>query len=372
MHIAILADPIADQKAGIHVYTKNLCEALIKNDKKNKYTFISKKSHPFFKKITKNSQHSHYLIPRKKIPGYDSLRKFYLIPKLLKRIKPDIVLETCHIGPFRIPKTIKRGVIIHDLTPIIFPQFHTLRSTIIHKLLLKPVIKHSDFIITPSKNTKHDIQKHYKTKAKISVIHPGIDHLPKEEVPPKLSKPQIKELLKKPKAAPYILYLGTIEPRKNLETLIDAFLELKKKYNKNMPHRLILAGEVGWKSKKILQKAQNPHIQGTGYIDDKTKTNLYKNADLFIYPSIYEGFGIPPLEAMTHQIPVITSTGGSLKEIFDECALQFDPKDKKQLKSHIISLLSDNDIRRNLIKKSNKFVEGFTWERAARELMEIF
>jgi len=147
MHICILADVIDNQNAGIHHYTKNLIENLLKLDRKNRYSFIHQKENIFFKN-TEN-----YIIPSKKGFGNETYRKFFKIPKLIKKLKPDMVLEPCHIGPFNIPKNIKRVTIIHDLTPIIFPNFHIKKSTIIHKLLLGKIIKNADMIITPSENT---------------------------------------------------------------------------------------------------------------------------------------------------------------------------------------------------------------------------
>jgi glycosyltransferase involved in cell wall biosynthesis len=352
MHIAIISDPVDTQTAGIHFYTKHLIEALLKIDKKNKYTFIHPQKNIFFKKT------NHFVVPRKKgIPGYESYRKFVKIPNLLEKLKPDVVVETSHIGPFRVPKNSKRATIIHDLTPIIFPHFHIKRSTIIHSLALPNLLKTSDLIITPSQNTKNDILRLYKTKNNIEVILEGIDKPAKNP-----TRPHIKQ--------PYILYVGTIEPRKNLELLIDAFLELKKEHK--IPHQLVIAGGLGWKTEKIMQKAaQNKrNIIITDYIPEKEKASLYKHADIFVYPSLYEGFGLPPLEAMSYGIPVICSTGGSLKEIFSNHALMFEPQNKKALKSHILKLSKDQTLRIKLIKNGLEYSKKFTWELTAKKVIK--
>jgi glycosyltransferase involved in cell wall biosynthesis len=352
MHILILADSVDNQNAGIHVYTKNLIKALLKTDKKNEYSFIHCKENTFFKN-TKN-----YIIPQKKGFGMESYRKFFKIPKLIKTIKPDVVFEPCHIGPFRLPNSIKKVVTIHDLTPIIFPKFHIKRSTIIHKLLLKKSLKNADLIITPSKNTKKDLIKKYNLKNKIKTIPLGIEN-----------KSTNKELTgKNLKNAKYILYLGTIEPRKNLTTLIDAFTELKKK--EDIPHKLIISGPIGWKYKEILKKTNNPNIILTGYVSEREKSALYENADIFVYPSIYEGFGLPPLEALSHGTPVICSNGGSLKEIFQNHALIFEPKDKEKLKQHIKTLTHDEKLKKKLIEKGLKYALNFTWEKTAKKTIE--
>ncbi|MFA5947400.1 MAG: glycosyltransferase family 1 protein [Candidatus Gracilibacteria bacterium] len=357
MKIAILADPISNQKAGIHTYTKELFSALLKLDNQNEYYFIHSENNNFF------NDKNHFIIEKSKIliPFRETYRKFVKIPQLLKKLKPDIVIETCHIGPFNTPKNCKKITIIHDLTPILFPNFHIKKSVIIHKLLLKKIVKDADLIITPSTTTKTDIIKKYRiNEEKIKIIHgaPSSETSKNSQFPKNIK-------------APYLLYLGTIEPRKNLQILIESFLELKRE--NNIPHSLVLAGEIGWKSKKILSLAKNnKEIIFTGHINEDKKITLYKNADMFIYPSLYEGFGLPPLEAMSHNIPVICSTGGSLKELFNEYALMFDPQDKKTLKNHILKLIKNKTLKENLIKKAFEYSKSFTWQSSALQLLSEF
>lgn len=344
MHILILADPIDNQSAGVHTYTKNLIEALLKIDKKNTYTFIHERENDFFKWL------NHHIIPHKNRIGYGTYRKFHLIPKLIRKLKPDIVFEPCHIGPFNLPKSIKRVTTIHDLTPLLFPKFHETQSVLIHKLLLPRIIKKSDLIITPSKNTQKDILK-LNPKAKTTVIPLGTKK-PKSQIHPRMPRRGGGEKF------PYILYLGTIEPRKNLELLIEAYNEL------NLKHKLILAGKIGWKAKSILKKAaENPSIILKGQVTEKEKATLYKNAAIFIYPSHYEGFGLPPLEAMQYGTPTIVANNSSLKEYFKNHALLFTTK--SQLKTHIKNLLKNPPP-----KKPPTFVKIFTWENTALQTLK--
>lgn len=363
MHILFLADTIDNQNAGVYFYIKNLIETLFEIEKtldpikKNRYSFIHNKQNSFFNNT------EHYII--KSTPGYgrESLRRFIKIPKLIKKLKPDIVIEPCHIGPFNLPKSIKRVTIIHDLTTVIFPKFHIKKSVIIHRLLLGKVIKNASLLITPSQNTKNDILRLYKTNTKIKVIPEGISSPNLEATEP--TKTGLAKITN-----PYILYLGTIEPRKNLDTLIDTFLDLKNSHN--LPHQLVLAGGIGWKIKPLLDrlKGHQNDIVLTGYVSEKQKASLYKHADIFIYPSLYEGFGLPPLEAMSYGIPVICSTGGSLKEIFSKHALMFDPTDKETLKTHILNLCHSTVEIKQQTQESQKFASTFTWDKTAREFIK--
>ncbi len=351
MHIAFYADPIDNQRAGVHMYTKYLIENLNKLDKKNRYTYIHRKENDFFKGMEE------IILPPPNIIAKETIRKFILQPRLTNKLNPDIIFEPSHIGPFGINKNIKRAVLIHDLTPVLTPQFHVRKSTRTHKLLLPSILGNADLIITPSQHTKNDILKHYNTNALIKVVYPG-----KNPIHPTHKKPEID--------TPYILSLGTIEPRKNLPTLIDAFLELKAK--SNIPHKLVLAGGVGWKAEETLKKTDHPDIILTGYITEEEKTGWLKYADLFVYPSFYEGFGIPPMEAMQHKIPTITSTGGSLKEIYENHSLTFDPLDKEKLLSHIKKLIFNKPYANKLADRAYEYTKQFTWEKTALRTIEAF
>ncbi|MDX9970618.1 MAG: glycosyltransferase family 1 protein [Candidatus Gracilibacteria bacterium] len=349
MHIAIIADAVDNQKAGIHTYTKNLIEGLIHFDKKNKYTFVHTEKNEFFKGQNE-------IIIKTKGWIYEFYRKFVLLPQEINRIKPDIVIEPAHFGPFRIKNPIKTITIIHDLTNYIKPEFHTFKTNLVHKTFLPLVIKKSDFLITPSENTKHDLKKIFGRTKNIFTLAPGI-----KEIKNKDNSPLIK--------GEYMLNIGTLEPRKNIEMLIDAFLELKKE--KKISHRLVLAGKAGWKNKKILKKLKHKDIIWRSFVTEKEKSNLIKFADIFIYPSHYEGFGIPPVEALSLGIPTICSTGGSLKEIFSKITFMHDPKDKNALKKHILTLIKNSTEKENFKKTGPNFAQKFTIKKQTENFLKI-
>ncbi len=348
MHIAIIADAVDNQKAGIHTYTKNLIEGIIRYDKKNKYTFIHARKNEFFK-------NQNEFIIKTKGWIYEFYRKFILIPREINRLKPDIVIEPAHFGPFRIKKPTRTITIIHDLTNIIKPEFHTFKTNLVHRLFLPLAVKESDYLIVPSKNTKKDIQKIFGNK-KLFILAPGIKRIKKNE-----EKPYIK--------GEYILNIGTIEPRKNLETLIDAFLELKKE--KNISEKLVIAGKPGWKNKNLIKKLNHKDILWLKFVDEEKKTNLINNAKIFAYPSHYEGFGIPPMEALSAGIPLICSKGGSLKEIFSKIAFMHDPKDKNTLKKFILQTIENPGIKEKFKKEGPIFSKNFEIKKQFENFQKI-
>ena len=157
MHIAIIADPLDKQKAGIHYLTKHLVYNLLKLDKKNRYSIIR------FKKEADQLKGNKTIVLKNTLPFLynDPVRTFITLPLLLRKLKPDIVIETAHFGPFNLPKKIKRVTIIHDLSPIRFPKFHPFLSQFLQRIFFSGIIKRADLLITNSENTSLDLLKTY-------------------------------------------------------------------------------------------------------------------------------------------------------------------------------------------------------------------
>jgi len=247
----------------------------------------------------------------KGMPGYASLRLFFLVPLVCSWLRVDAVVELAHFGPFNLPPNIKRITVIHDLTPILFPEFHTFNGHFLQKVFLKGILRRADIIIANSEYTKQDVEKYYpSTNGKVHAFHLGVsDKIQPKEDYSVLEKYEIKQ--------PYFLFTGTIEPRKNLIFLLQAFNNFKKKDKLNW--QLIIAGGKGWKSDAFFEYYENHNFKDdiilTGYIPSEDLPVLYTMADVFIYPSIYEGFGLPVVEAMACGTPCILSNTSSLSEI---------------------------------------------------------
>lgn len=355
--ICIIADYIDNQYAGIYTYAKNLIENILKLDIKNEYYFLHSKKNNFFK--NKNE----ILIKSIKIPGYETYRKFHLIPKILEKYNFDIVHDLSHIPPFTFKSKTKykKIITIHDLTSIIFPKFHIKLSPFIHRLTLPYSLNNSDIIITNSNQTKQDIQNIYNiNQKKIYPIYLGIKHWPKIN----LQKINYK----------YLLYVGTIEPRKNIETLLKAFYILKENYK--IKQKLILIGKKGWRYKNII-KTINTHkykddIKFLNFISEEKLYSYYKQADIFIYPSIYEGFGLPVLEAMFFNIPTIISQNSALYEINQNISLFFETKNYIDLANKTYTLLCDNTLKNQIIERQKKHIKKFDFKNTAIQTIKIY
>lgn len=359
MKIVFLADALDTQKAGIHYYCKGLLQALDELKTNHQLYVVRSKAQKKFKNITEIE-----VSVNDKIPFHQRWRQLTTIPKIVNHLAPDVVMELAHFGPFNLKANIKRVTFIHDISPILFPQWHPKASVWAHRLLLKNILKKTDLILSNSNFTKTEIIKKYpftKNKTEVTHLACNFEEQPKTES----SKSKI--------ASPYFLYLGTIEPRKNITTLIKAFEIFKSKY-KTQNINLVLAGAWGWKYKNIestiKQSSFKKNIICKGFVKEADKIELIKNAIAFIYPSLYEGFGLPVIEAMQLTCPVICSDIGSLKEVGQNHAFYFEPKNENDLCKKMIEIIN-NPIsemqKKSLINHSQKF----TWAATAKKTLNI-
>ena len=244
------------------------------------------------------------------------------------------------------------------------------------------MLQEAQVIIAVSENTKYDLIDILKIKAeKIKVIHSGFSPLEanlfnsfdKKDRELFFKKHKLEAFLEKG----FILYLGNIEPRKNLVNLIKAYELWRRKIAKDdLVLPLVLAGAKGWKTRAIFSAWQKSNFKNDifflSYVNDAERELLYSKTKLFIYPSFYEGFGLPPLEAMARSLPVITSNISSLPEVVADSALMIDPNDPLEMSEAITLVLEDENLRQELIKRGLKRVESFSWEKTALEYLKVF
>lgn len=275
---------------------------------------------------------------------------------------------------FVIPPNISGKVIttIHDLTYILYPNT---MDTSNRKRLEKDMhstVKRADYIITISESSRKDIIKYlHVDENKIQVIYPGVDEVYKKV----LNSDEIITVKNKYNIhGKYLLYLGTLEPRKNIETIIRAYNCFKKADKDNI--KLVLAGKKGWLYDNIFKLVKEFDIEDsvifTDYIDDSDKAPLYRGAEMFLFPSLYEGFGMPVIEAMASGTPVITSNSSSLPEVAGEAAIITDPLDYKKISESIELILNNNGLREKMVNEGIKQASKFSWDLSAEKLKNIY
>lgn len=268
-----------------------------------------------------------------------------------------------------VPPRIEGKVIttIHDMTYLRFPETMERRNLKRLKNGIQHSVKRSNRILTDSEFSKREIVELLSVpEHKVSVVLCA----------PSLTSDvaSLADLKQKYKIThPYVLYVGTIEPRKNLSRLVNAFAQLKER--ENLSHQLVLAGGKGWENEDIYQMVDkmfhNGEVLFTGYVTNAEKNALYQNAELFVFPSLYEGFGIPPLEAMTFGCPVVSSNAASLPEVVGDAAELVNPMNTESIAKGMWKVLSNNLYRAELVRKGYKQAKKFNWDDSAKKLVQI-
>lgn len=243
----------------------------------------------------------------------------------------------------------RRVITVHDLTYKRFPELLQKETLENLERQMTREIALADAIICVSESTRNDLLHFYQAdQSRVHAIHSGI------AVPPAATP--IAGLPHR-----YILFVSTIEPRKNLGVLLEAYEELRHEYDGS----LVVAGRIGWKAEEIAPRLKAPGIMHLDYVPPAELATAYRNADVFVFPSIYEGFGFPMLEAMAAGVPVIAARSSSLPEIGGNAALYFEPHDAKELVAQLRRVLHDGELRREMIVLGRDRAAQFRWDTAA-------
>lgn len=307
------------------------------------------------------------------IPWYGWREQLFL-PKILKRERIDLM----HFPHWNIPFLYNRSfvVTIHDLLLIHYPtrSASTLGpisyffKNLAYRIILKHAIKKSQRIFAPSEFTKQDIIKTFAiapNKIVVTPLAPSADSdFPATDVKEDVMK-------KYSISKPYILYVGVAYPHKNLDGLIRAWKIFCDQHGDG--YQLVLAGRKNFFYQQLATKARDVHsIIFTDFVPEKDLPAFYHNASLYIFPSFYEGFGLPPLEAMRHGVPVVSSNATCLPEILKDAALYFDPHNSDEMSATIWRGLTDQNLRAELTQKSVQLIHNLSWERTANTTLEQY
>ena len=263
---------------------------------------------------------------------------------------------------------------IYDLTPVLFPEYHTPGTLALQRAKYRFAQEEADVVIAISEATKRDIVTHLGiAEDRIRVVHAGVAPHFKPVTDPVILRETLSAFDLTP--GEYLLYVGTLEPRKNLRRLIEAYALLLKEAHEPVPE-LVLAGAGGWNYHEILVLIETLSLQKkvrcVGRLPAEVLPALYSGARVFVYPSLYEGFGLPPLEAMACGTPVVTSNTSSLPEVVGEAGVTVSPTDTVVLAEVLTDLLFDSERRQSLREAGLARAAQFSWEHSARELLAIY
>lgn len=282
-------------------------------------------------------------------------------------------IEMQHSLGFILPllSTCPGVVTVFDLGFVLFPQAHKPWRRIYLNTMAKISAQKAKRIIAISQSTRNDLQKVWGIpKEKVTVVYLGVEN----EFYAPSNKAMIARL-RRERGLPekMILTLGTIEPRKNLSTLLAAYAQLKRN---GLPHTLVIAGAPGWGAEEVYAQVEHLGLRGkvlfSGYLPSSELPLWYRAAELFVYPSLYEGFGLPPLEAMAAGSPVIVSRSSSLPEVVGEAGISVDPQDSEDLAAAMAKVLKDGGLQEEMRAKGKEQARKFSWERTAKETVAVY
>ena len=362
MKIGIDIRTAGGEKAGKGYYTFNLVQALLKLDTQNEYHLYTKDKFPGFEHF-KNAKVHH--ITGRSIFWHRNVAKHARHQNLDYFFAPS-----SYIVPTLLPESIKSIFTVHDLVAFLHPSKHNKKAIFLERLYLKKAVKKSHKILAVSTNTKKDLAKKFpQAKEKTTVIYNAASPIFKPKDTATLSDFITRTKLPKH----FFLSVGTIIPRKNYTRLIKAFrLHLRE----NPGHHLIIVGKPGWNHREVENAIKENHLQGhvhlLGYLTEESLANLYNLALAFVFPSLYEGFGIPLLEAMQSNCPVLSSDTSSMPEVVGDSALLFDPHSIHAISDAMQKIATDSTLRDKLIEKGQAQAQNFSWEESAKKLLEQF
>ena len=344
------------EKTGVEHYAKELILELAKIDSQNQYIlYLQTQPEKWFSELPQNFK-------VKVIPFPKFWTQIRLSWEMLWHA-PDVLFVPASTLPLIHPRSVYTE---HDVAWVYYPEIFTWSQRWFHRIFSWVARSRATKIISISQSTKRDLIKHYKVNSqKIAVVPHGytktdsINHQLPEQIKVKLPEK-------------YVLYLSTIQPRKNLSRLIDAFRELKNQHPELL-HKLVVVGKLGWKFEEVYKKIQDNEdiVVFLGHVGDNDRWPIYKGAEIYVNPSLYEGFGMPLLEAFECDTPVVVANNSSFPEVGGDAAIYFDPLNVLDIKDKLYKVLSDSGLQKEMVAKGKQQLAHFSWQRCAKETLEV-
>ena len=369
MIVCLDVSPAVHHRAGSGRYAQELTAALVAIDPENEHVaFYNRPSEARIDPPLDQLPHLTTTLPNKFWRMSVLLAHFARLPQ--DRLFPSVDLfhATDHLLPWL--SCVKSVFTLHDLTFCLHSQMHSSWNRWFLTLMVPRFLRAANAVIADSECTKGDATRLYGIdEAKIKVIYPGV----KARFHPADSETIEAARARYSLPERFILFVGTIEPRKNLNTLLEAYQALR---SRGSNFNLVIVGKTGWLYESLFRRLRELGVEGEvafpGFIPDVDLPALYSAADLFVFPSLYEGFGLPPLEAMACGTPVIVSDTSSLPEVVGDAGLLVDPYDVKGLAIAIERVLTDAQLQTEMRTKGLERAKQFTWEKAARETLAVY
>jgi glycosyltransferase involved in cell wall biosynthesis len=361
VRIAIDASPAAKEpRTGTELYTLHLISALAGVDSANEYTLWLNEGVPA----------EFGDLPANFVPRLAPQRRLWAQTRLawaLRQQRPDVFFAPANVIPFLHPAVCVTTV--HDVGFHYFPESYPFLARWYLEITTRFALRRATKVIAVSNATKEDLVRLYGSEpSRIEVIHSGVPVMDRRLPSSNHVRSTLDQL---GITTPYLLFLGRLETKKNVVRIVQGFFRLKER---GFPHELVLGGTPGVGFERLAELVNSsPHgidVHLTGYVGEE-KADLYAGADAFVFPSLYEGFGFPVLEAAAYGVPVITSSTSALAEVAGNAAVLVDPLDVDEIAGAIARVVDDEKLRAELVKLGHDRLQQFDWEDTAERVLRV-
>jgi glycosyltransferase involved in cell wall biosynthesis len=370
VRVGIFTYGMNDQLTGIGRYTVELTRAMKGLDPELEITLITPYPDsplPWYREFPT------YPVPQlRRVPLAASLGNWTL-HRAASDLDLDVLHDPCGIAPFAFPAPrYRRVTTVHDAVPLVMPRVQPLATRLIFRTLIPAARFTADAVLTVSRASAHDLTHHlgipeHKLYVTPNGVAPPLE-LPDEEIERRLADLEV--------SAPYFLYVGALNPRKNLERVLEAFARLEER---RPEMQLVVVGPDTWWADATFARARELRAQGrlaglrfTGYVEERTLQALYRRATALVYVSLYEGFGLPALEAMVHGTAVIGSDRSAIPEAVGDAGVLVDPCDVGAIADAMERVVSSPELRADLARRGRERAARFTWEETARRTLDVY
>ncbi|HET9236260.1 MAG TPA: glycosyltransferase family 1 protein [Oligoflexus sp.] len=361
MRIGINGRFLVAKRTGVQRAAYNLIKTLFEIDRENEYILFTGEEQ------AKEWNYPNVKLVTSRLKVGENLRNHlweqFVLPRLARKHEVDILHSPANMAPL-----FYRGasiVHIHDLCFVVNPQWYSYLFHTAYNVAIPRLAKRASRVITNSNNSRNDLLQFYQVDAsKVRLIYWAVDQTFGSEP---VADRRIEE------EGDYILYVGSLEPRKNIATLIEAYEQLRTD-NPDLKTKLILIGGESplFAAVRLQIKQFHNDVVFKGFVSDDELKQYYRNALVVAYPSLYEGFGLPPLEAMASGAPVVTSNTSSLPEVVGDAALMVSPYDCAQLAGTLARVIRDRRLREEMRRRGFEQVKKFNWYRVARNVLAVY
>ncbi len=361
MRIGVNGRFLVAKRTGVQRAAYNLIKTLVKIDRENEYFIFTGKDQVG----NQDWSYDNVKVIGSNIRSGESFRNHvweqFTLPRLAKKYQVDLLHSPANMAPLFFKG---RSIVhIHDLCFVVNPQWYSFSFHTLYNFVIPRLVKRATRIVTNSNNSRNDILQYCDVSAeRVSLIYWAVDEM----------------FLKNKRNTSvededYILYVGSLEPRKNIRTLVEAYEKLRERRPDITTKLVLIGGESPlFGVVRLNAKKYKDDVLFKGFVNDNELVDYYKKARLVVYPSLYEGFGLPPLEAMASGTPVVTSNTSSIPEVVGEAALMVNPYDTDQLAETMESVLVNRELRQQLAERGFSQVQKYNWYRVARNILAVY